>query len=289
MSAESDFYFSASLRHFKLPDATLSLRQYGKGPALLLVHGFPLYGFTWRYLLPTLAKTFTCYVPDLAGKGGSDWDSNTDFTFPAHAARLKQLMEQLGVSRYAVMAQDTGATIARCLALMDSSRVSKLVLFNTEIPHHRPPWIPLFQLLTRLPGAQAGFRALMSSRLYRRSSMGLGGCFTNPDLLDGEFHQYMIRPLLESSRRLEGVMRYLRGITWPVVDAMAEDHRKIVVPVLLVWGEEDPTFPIEHAQPMVRQFADCRGLVVIPQTRLLLHEEKSSEVLENTLPFLQQA
>ena len=289
MSAESDFYFSAPLRRLKLNDATLGLRQYGQGPALLLVHGFPLYGFTWRHLLPTLAQHFTCYVPDLAGKGESEWDANTDFTFPAHAARLKQLMAQLGVARYAVMAQDTGATIARCLALIDPERVSKLVLFNTEIPHHRPPWIQLFQALTRLPGAQAGFRLAIGSRLFRRSGMGFGGSFANRDLLDGEFHQYTVQPLLESPRRMEGMLRYLGGITWPVVDALAEDHRKIRAPVLLVWGEDDPTFPVKHARPMVDQFADCRRLVIVPKTKLLAYEEKPSEVLEKTLPFLQAA
>lgn len=287
MSAESDFYFSTPLRKVKLNDATLGLRQYGQGPALLLVHGFPLYGFTWRHLLPTLANHFTCYVPDLAGKGESEWDENTDFTFDGQAARLKQLMEQLGVVRYAVMAQDTGATIARCLALIDPARVSKLVLFNTEIPYHRPPWIQLFQSAIRLPGALSSFRLSMSSRLYRRSGMGFGGCFTDLDLLDGEFHQYTVQPLLDSPRRMEGVLHYLGGITWPVVDALAENHRKISAPVLLVWGEDDPTFPLEHARPMVAQFADCRGLLIVPETKLLLYEEKPAEVLEKTLPFLQ--
>lgn len=289
MSTESDFYFSAALRKVKLSDATLGLRQYGQGPALLLVHGFPLYGFTWRHLLPTLAQHFTCYVPDLAGKGESDWDANTDFTFPGHAARLKELVEHLGLKSYVVLAQDTGATIARCLALIDPARVSKLVLFNTEIPYHRPPWIPLYQFLARLPGARLSFRLMMGSRLYRRSGMGFGGCFSNLDLLDGEFHQHTIQPILDSPHRLEGILRYLGGLTWPVVDALAENHRKISAPVLLVWGEDDPTFPIERARPMVNQFANCRGLVIVPRTKLLLYEEKPAEVLEKTLPFLQAA
>jgi haloalkane dehalogenase len=288
-SAESRFYFSAPLRKLKVGDAMLGLRQYGQGPALILVHGFPLYGYTWRHLLPTLAQHFTCYVPDLAGKGESDWNADTDFTFPGHAARLKELVDQLGLKNYALMAQDTGATIARCLALIDDARVSKLVLFNTEIPHHRPPWIPLYQFLTRLPGAQLSFRLMMGSRLYRRSGMGLGGCFSNLDLLDGEFHRHTIQPLLDSPRRLEGVLRYLRGLTWPVVDALAENQRKITAPVLLVWGEDDPTFPVPRAQILVEQLGNCRGFVIVPKTRLLLYEEKPAEVLEKTLPFLQAA
>ena len=286
MSVETDFYFGAPLRKIETQDATLGLRQYGSGPALMLVHGFPLYGFTWRHLLPVLAQHFTCYVPDLAGKGESDWRRETDFTFTGHAARLKVLADQLGLKSYALMAQDTGATVARCLALSDAERVTKLVLFNTEIPHHRPPWIPLYQFLTGLPGAKLSFRIMLGSRGYRRSAMGFGGCFSNLDLLDGEFHRHTIQPLLDSPRRLEGVLRYLRGLTWPVVDALAGNHRKITAPVLLVWGEDDPTFPVARARTMVDQFANCRGLVTVPRSKLLLHEERPAEVLEKALPFL---
>ncbi|MGH8458221.1 MAG: alpha/beta fold hydrolase [Nevskiales bacterium] len=288
-SAESNFYFSAPLRKFNTGDATLGLRQYGQGPALLLIHGFPLYGFTWRHLLPTLAQHFTCYVPDLAGKGESEWGADTDFTFIGHAQRLKQLADQLGLERYALMAQDTGATVARCLALADPARVLKLLLFNTEIPHHRPPWIPLYQFLTGLPGAQLSFRLMLDSRLYRRSGMGFGGCFTDLDLLDGEFHQHTVQPLLDSPRRLEGVLRYLRGLTWPVVDALAENQRKITAPALLVWGEDDPTFPVSRARVLVDQLGNCRGFITVPRTKLLLYEEKPAEVLEKILPFLQAA
>ncbi len=290
MSADdAALYLSAKVERFETGDATLALRRFGSGPALLLIHGFPLHGFTWRKLLPELSRHFTCHVVDLAGKGDSAWSAATDFTFPGHAARLRQLVDQLGLEQYALVAQDTGATIARCLALIDPPRVQKLVLINTEIPHHRPPWIPLYQFLTGLPGAQLSFRLLLGSRLYRRSGMGFGGCFADLDQLDGEFHQHTVQPLLDIPRRLQGMLSYLRGITWPVVDALAENHRKITAPVLLVWGESDPTFPIALAREMTQQFPDCRGLVAIPQTKLLPHEERAQEVLAAVLPFLTQA
>lgn len=285
MSTGSDFYFSAAPKKVVTADATLAVRQYGKGPALLLIHGFPLYGYTWRHLLPELSRHFTCYVPDLAGKGESAWRADTDFTFMGHARRLKLLVDQLGIERYSLLAQNTGATIARCLALIDTSRVQHLTLINTEIPHHRPPWIPLYQQLTRLPGAQLTFRMLLGSGLYLRSGMGLGGCFVNLDLIDGEFHSHTIQPLLDSPRRMEGVLRYLGGLTWPVVDALAEDHARLTMPVQLIWGEDDPTFPISLARKMASQFPDAQ-FVTIPAAKLLPHEERPAEVLKPLLDFL---
>lgn len=184
-----------------------------------------------------------------------------------------------------MLAQDTGATFARCLALVEGARVEKLVLINTEVPHHRPPWIPLYQRLMALPGALASFRVLLRSNLFLRSGMGFGGCFVDLDLLEGDFHEHVIQPLLQSVPRMEGMARYLCGLKWGPVDALAEGHSRITMPVQLIWGADDPTFPIAYARRMVQQLPDAR-LVEIPGARLLVHEEKPADVARAALDFL---
>ena len=43
-------------------DASIAVRRYGTGPALLLIHGFPTNSFTWYAILPQLAESFSCYA-----------------------------------------------------------------------------------------------------------------------------------------------------------------------------------------------------------------------------------
>lgn len=279
-------YAAAPVEKIDTGDAVLALRRFGSGPALLLVHGFPLHGYTWRQVLPALAQQHTCYVADLAGMGDSEWSGATDFGFEGHARRLQRLADRLGLQRYSVMAQDTGATMARCLALMDGARVERLVLINTEIPGHRPPWIPLYQWQMRwMPGAEALFRILLRSPWFLRSGMGFGGCFTDMSLIEGDFHDQFIRPFLESARRTDGMKRYLAGLYWDPVDALRERHAELRMPVLLLWGEDDPTFPTPLAREMTKQIPDCR-FVAIPGAKLLVHEERPREVTQVALPFL---
>ena len=78
---------------------------------------------------------------------------------------------------------------------------------------------------------------------------------------------------------------YLRGAQWKPVDALEQEHARLTMPVQLVWGADDPTFPVEYARKMVTQFPDAR-LVEIAGARLLVHEEKPAEVARATLDFL---
>ena len=263
----------------------LPCRRVGEGPALLFVHGFPLSGYTWRRIVGPLSRHFTCYLPDLPGMGGSEWTDATDFSFPGQGRTLKRLADALHLASYAVIAQDTGGSFARFLALEDP-RVERMVLLNTEMPGHRPPWIPLYQFLVGVPGTLSAFQVLLRTRAFNHSPMGFGGCFCDRRLIDGEFQRAFIRPLVESSRRRDGMRLYLQGAKWPPVDALAQDHARIRIPVQLVWGADDPTFPVTIVRGMVKQFPDAR-LVEVPGAALLVHEEKPEAVLDAALPFLQ--
>src|SRR3989441_11431524 len=163
IEATTRFYFDVPMQKLDTGTARLACRRYGSGSPLLLVHGFPLSGFTWRKVLPELSTRYTCYAPDLPGMGESQWTESTDFSFPGQGQTLKALVDRLGLERYHVLAHDTGGTFARCLALEDGARVDKLVLINTEMPRHRPPWIPLYQFLMLLPGTLTVFGLLLRS------------------------------------------------------------------------------------------------------------------------------
>ena len=278
-------YCDAPVQEIDTGTARLPCRRFRSGPALLCVHGFPLSGFTWRKVLPALAERFTCWVPDLPGLGDSAWTDATDFSFPGQGRTLKSLVDRLGLERYSVIAHDTGGTFARCLALEDGARIDKLVLINTEIPGHRPPWIPLYQLLMQIPGATIPFGLLLRSSTFLRSGMGFGGCFSDLSLIEGEFDAHVIQPLLDSSDRMDGLARYLRGARWEPVDALATDHRRLTMPVQLIWGADDPTFPVALARAMVQQFPNAR-MTEIPGAKLLVHEEKPAEVAAAALAFL---
>ena len=50
-------------------------------------------------------------------------------------------------------------------------------------------------------------------------------------------------------------------------------HREITVPVQLVWGAQDPFFPVQRARDMMGQFSGPVDLEVVEDAKLFVHEE----------------
>lgn len=248
--------------------AEIAYRRFGErggAPPLLMIHGWPLSGFTWRHCIAPLAERRQCIVVDSPGAGDTKWKAEHDFSFRGQAEAYARFLDAAGLDRVDVLAHDTGATIARELALITGDRVRRLVMINTEIPGHRPPWIGTFQKLVRMPGAAASLRLMLRSRAFRRSGMGFGGCFVDMTKIDGEFHDGFVAPMISSARAMEGQVRYLRGIDWALVDGLATRHREITARTLFVWGADDPTFRSRAGARWWRSWRTATGSARYPR------------------------
>jgi pimeloyl-ACP methyl ester carboxylesterase len=277
---------SAELKLQPTRTCEIAYRRFGEGPPLIFLHGWPLTSFTFRRLLPYLVPHFTCYLIDVPGGGETRWTKHTDFSWPGQAKTIKELIDALTLPTYFLFGQDSGGMIARSLAMIDDGRLRKLIMTNTEMPGHRPPWIRLYRISMFIPGTNLVMRLLLRSRRFLHSRFGFGKSFFNLALLDEAFHAHVVAPLIHSHRRMVGHNQFLRGWDWGLLDQMKMDvHTKIQVPVLLIWGEDDPTFPVEHAEHMVSQFPNAT-IRRIAGARVFVHEDQPAEVSRLVIKFL---
>jgi len=266
--------------------ASVRWQRDGDGPAIVFLHGFPLSGRTWDAVIGHLRDRFTCWTLDLIGFGESSSGADEDFSSPGQARAFAAVLSELGVRSYALVGNDTGGWIARELALIDPARVSHLVLTNTEIPGHRPPWIPMYQVLANVPGFGAVVAQLLRSSLFRKSALGFGGCFHDLARLDGDFHERFVEPLIGSSTRIAGAMTFLRQMKFSRLDEFRTLHRQLAMPTLFVWGADDPTFPESLARAMLPQFANVAGFHAIADAKLFFYEEHPAEVARLVAGFV---
>lgn len=278
--------FGPPHRFVDVPPSRIATWRVGRGPDLVLVHGWPLHAATFRHLVPLLQEHFTVHLVDLPGAGATECGAGPSFDMVSLARSLAATIDALGLSRYALLAHDSGGLVARLVAAEHGRRVAGLVLGNTEIPGHTSWLLSLFLLFARLPGGGAMFLSALRVGALRRSVLGLGGCFTDPRYIDGEFGALFLEPLMRPGTVRENSLSVLRAFDLAAFHALRAAHPRITAPVRLVWGSEDPFFPLEGARGMVSSFPGGADLVVLPGAKLFAHEDHPAEFAIPTLEAL---
>src|ERR1700729_3933638 len=91
-------------------------RVGGKGPPLLLLHGFSSTHVMWHRVAPQLADAFTLIIADLPGYGWSDMpesdSDHTPYTKRAMAQTMVEAMEALGHVHFALAGHDRGGRVS---------------------------------------------------------------------------------------------------------------------------------------------------------------------------------
>ncbi|MGO4703648.1 alpha/beta fold hydrolase [Dyella sp. 2RAB6] len=128
---------------FRLQDiesngATIHVRVGGKGPAVVLLHGFGDTGDMWAPLAADLMRNHTVVVPDLRGMGLSSHPED-GYDKRSQAADIRGVLTKLGIDHAAVVGHDIGTMVAYAYASRYPDKTDRLVVMDAPVPGI-PPW-----------------------------------------------------------------------------------------------------------------------------------------------------
>src|SRR3954453_4566825 len=130
----TDFFPGFESRRVATSGAVINLVTGGKGPPLLLLHGYPQTHVMWRKIAPRLAQDFTLVIPDLRGYGDSSKPpAGTDFAaYSKRALAFDQVetMSALGFERFSVAGHDRGARVTHRLLRDHPERIERASLLD---------------------------------------------------------------------------------------------------------------------------------------------------------------
>ncbi|PXW36035.1 UNVERIFIED_CONTAM: pimeloyl-ACP methyl ester carboxylesterase [Williamsia faeni] len=131
-------------RQLRVAGFDWNLIDEGSGPAILLCHGFPGLGYSWRrQIAPLVTAGFRVIAPDMPGYGGTAAPRDLiDYTYTSVGRRLIGLLDALNVEQAIVVGHDFGAPTAWTLALEHPSRVAGLALLSMPYAPDRIPVRP---------------------------------------------------------------------------------------------------------------------------------------------------
>ena len=114
-------------------DATIYVRVGGKGPAVVLLHGFGDTGDMWAPAARALYKNHTVIVPDLRGMGLSS-QPKSGYDKKTQGQDIAKVMDALKVDKADLVTHDIGNMVGYALTAQYPARITKWVIIDAPLP-----------------------------------------------------------------------------------------------------------------------------------------------------------
>jgi pimeloyl-ACP methyl ester carboxylesterase len=215
-------------------------------PTLVLLHGFPASSFMFRDLIPLVGERYHVIAPDYLGFGLSDAPPTAefDYSFDALADLTAGLLDQLDISRYAMYVQDYGAPVGWRLALANPDDISAIITQSGnayEAGFVEAFWSPIRDYWKNQNAqTEAAVRETLTLESIRWQY--LQGV-PDPSVVSPDTWQHDLAQVSRPGNdliQLRLLADYQTVLPlYPRVQAYLRESR---VPVLAVWGHNDPVF-----------------------------------------------
>jgi epoxide hydrolase A/B len=312
------------LRTIRTNGINLRIAEMGRGPLVILVHGWPESWYSWRHQIPALAAAgYRVVAPDMRGFGGSDKPGAIeDYDVHHTTADLAGLVAALGETSAILVGHDWGAIVSWQAMMLHPEKFSALAAMS--VPYGgRPAVSPIESMKARYkdnfyyilyfqpPGvAEAEFDADprgILSRLYLSPAspreppkvtdpkMSAGGWIDRlgapkglPPWLTQADLDYYVGEFRRAGFR--GGIDYYRNFhrNWETTPQLA--GVKIKQPVIFLAGEKDIVIAGATAEAltaaMSRVCEDFRGVVLYPGAGHWIQQERAAEVNRTLIDFV---
>jgi pimeloyl-ACP methyl ester carboxylesterase len=255
----------------------------GEGPPLLLFHGLGASVATWRDNIGPLSEAFRVYAIDLPGHGDS---SKPDIDYFPHSMAdfAKNLIDELGLERPAIIGNSVGGALALMVAQKYPEAVSRLVLvcsagLGKEISIYlRLASVPLLGDL--MESSKVSGMRFMLCNVFHDSS------FVTQELLE---ELYRSRQMPGAKNVVLRVIRHAVNLAGVRKDYILTKHLSCLkIPIMVVWGAQDQILPVSHAYGVLKTASQVQ-LQVFDGCGHWPHMEKADAFNSLVLKFLSQS
>ncbi len=275
----------------------------GRGPLVVLCHGFPELAFSWRWQIPALtAAGYRVVAPDMRGFGHSSAPAQVEaYDVVSLCGDMCGLLDALGEQDAIFIGHDWGANLVWQLAVMHPHRVRALGALSVPfVPRAPAPPLPIMRrhlgedfyiVWFQEPGvadealARDVRRTLTTSRQWT-------SLWSAEDDAQPKLAPWLSEPELavyvEAFERtgFTGGLNWYRNIdrNWELTADVAE--QRVHQPAMFLTGELDPVRKFMPAEAMHGWVEDLRAEVLVPGAGHWVQQQAPEPVNEALLDFL---
>ncbi|MDP4582609.1 MAG: alpha/beta hydrolase [Verrucomicrobiales bacterium] len=271
----------ASHDFLEIEGQRIHVRVSGEGPPLLLLHGFMASHYSFRRIVPELARHFRVISIDLNGFGLTERPASPEaYRIGDQADLVVRVLEKIGATPVTILGHSYGAAVASVTALRHPEAVRGLILVSPASRFDKLPWYlkiragkeVLYFLCRRLLSHPEHYRRI-SERAFH-----VEGSHTEEDS-----ETYRGHLLVEGLRStFFGLMEMLGGKGFGRIP-----FEEIQAPALVLAGDRDIIIPLEQCREVAEQLPGGR-LEILEECGHSGPEERPDEVIAALLSFVAQ-
>ena len=257
----------------------------GHGRPLLLIHGLGGSGYTFRHLVPALARSHRVITLDLKGFGRSEKIFDQQYSIYDQARLVEAFIAAHGLSGVTLVGHSYGGLVALVAALdLDRrapGRIARLVLMDAPALPQPVPRAQAFLSWPVLPYvALATLPPVLTARIGLRADRR-----RTPSPDEHDISMYAA-PISDAAGR-HALIASARLIAEDDGRAVIPRYARLRMPTLLLWCRDDPTVPMQTGVGLVRMMPRAR-LALIEGCEHVPPEEAPGETLRALQSFLQR-
>jgi len=246
------------------------------GEAVVLVHGFSVPYFIFDPTFSFLVDSgFRVLRYDLFGRGFSD-RPRVKYNIGLFVNQLKELLDTLNIKQTNLIGLSMGGAIASAFTVNFPERVHRLALMDSVGTRPAPfSWI---YKAAMLPGISELILGMVNTdRMVQSMASG----FFDPEHV--KMFQDQCRVQIQYRGFKRALLSTLRNKTVDGIPEVYQNLGKLDMPVLLIWGRNDQTLPLEQSRDILSAVPRAE-FHVIENCGHIPHYEKPDEVN----PIIQQ-
>ncbi|MEA2833786.1 MAG: hypothetical protein QOG66_1988 [Methylobacteriaceae bacterium] len=284
-----------AIEHLKVQanGAAFHVARTGKGPPVLLLHGWPEFWLTWEPVMTRLADRHTLIAPDLRGFGDSDKPAGP-FGPEDHASDMLALIGALGIDKIGIVGHDVGGPLMMALARRAPERLAGLCFFDFVYPGIGPRmatperlnliWYQSFHQMEFAPAL------IGATRETCRAYIGhmLRSWAHRKDAFDDVLERF-VDNFLKPGNLAGGFAHYRASHAGRIamMKGEAPSLPSIAVKTCVRWAEHDPLFPYSWTDRLGETFTDL-DLAMFEGVGHFPHRENSDRAAAEIAGFFER-
>lgn len=253
----------------------LAVREMGKGKPMLMIHGLGASSYTWRAVLPQLARNHRVIAIDLKGFGDSDKPLDDAYSISDQAKLVEDFIARNNLRDLTLVGHSYGGAVAMSVALNDAAgkrRIDKLVLIDS-LAYRQP--VPFFFRLLQTPViGELGLNLIPPDVQISRA------------LAVAYYHNWKVNPEtvatyaspLQSEGGKHALLSTVDHLTTENADAFSSRYRTLETPTLLIWCEHDRIVPLAFGKRLARDLPNA-SIDIIEECGHIPQEEEPEQTV----------